>query len=638
MTPRSPTAARFSALRASTSAERLPAPVNRRAALSVGAANLLGRVSGLARDVIFAAMFGAGKESDAYNAALRVPQLLRELTAEGSLQNVVVPAFAETTTKEGIEAAWRLASAVLGVLLLFLGLATATFWIGAELWVRLIADGFTTDPAKFALATTLTRWLAPFLAGLSLAAFFGGLLNVRGRFFVPAMAQNVLNFGVIAACVGANAFERTTGLPAIVGVAAATTLSGFVQVLLCVPPLWREGFRFRPTFSGHPALRKLLVFFATAFVGVVTVQFNLLVESQWASRFGDGVLTWLLGSFRLVQLPLALVAGSLVTAMLPMLSGQLARGDHAAAGDSLNKTLRTHAFLVIPAAVGLGVLAEPIVALVYERGAFDHADTVGTASMLQMYALACYGICLHRMLVPVFYATNQPRWPMWLSLAAMAAKVPVVLLLTIGFELGARALPLSHAITVSLECVGLFFGLRLLLAGRGLWMYHARIGVAVAAMGGVAWALAPRVHVLLAVGAAGAVYLVLGAALGVLSLPSFGKPAIPPFVDPETTRWLEAARVGPVVADADGLRVGVENIRLYVSTENGALVIRRECGALAPCPSRELAAGGCFLGIEPGPHPKLVMLDAGGMRWHVSAGALAEGAPVRVELPPAKRG
>ncbi len=609
----------------------LPFRVNRRAALSVGAANLIGRVSGLARDVTFAAFFGAGTISDAYNAAVRVPLLLRELVAEGSLQNVVVPAFAETTVREGAEAAWRLASAVLGALLLILGLATAAFWVGAELWVRLVADGFSADPAKLALATTLTRWLAPFLAGLSLAAFFGGLLNVRGRFFVPAMAQNVLNFGVIAACIGGDSFARVTGLPAIVAVAAATTVSGFVQLFMCVPSLWREGFRFRPTFGGHPALRKLLLFFGTAFIGVATVQFNVLVESQWASGMGEGVLTWLLGSFRLVQLPLALVAGTLVTALLPSLSGQLARGETAAAGESLNATLRTHAFLVLPAAVGLGVLAEPIVALIYERGAFDHADTVGTASMLQMYALATYGICLHRLLVPVFFASQRPRWPMVLSLATLAAKVPIVLLLTRGLGLGAPALPLSHAITVSAECVGLGYGLRVLLAGRGLGVYHLRLGVAASLMGVVAWALAPRLPVVLVVLLAGAVYLAVAAALGALSLPSWKKPVIPPFVEAETARWLDQIRAGAEGA-GEGLIVGGE--RLGVHMVEGALVLRPEGSPLPRCPSREWEGSGAGLGIAPGPAPKLVMLEVAGRRWHVAADLLEAGAAVRIDLPP----
>jgi putative peptidoglycan lipid II flippase len=591
--------------------------VNRRATLLVGAANLLGRVTGLARDVIFAAVFGAGAQSDAYNAALRVPQLLRELVAEGSLQNVIVPAFTQSAERDGNRAAWDLASAVLGVLLLFLGLVTGVFWIGAELWMRLIADGFRADPAKFTLAVELTRWLSPFLAGLSLSAFFGGLLNARGRFFVPALAQNVMNVGVIAACLlGAD----------IRWVAAATTLSGFLQVLLCVPGLRALGFNFIPHLRGHPALRPLLTWFGMAFVGVVTVQFNLLVESQWASSYGDGVLTWLLGSFRLVQLPLALVAGSLATTLIPSLAALLVRDQREEAGGLIAATLRSHNFLVLPASVGLGVLAEPIVRFVYERGAFDATDTVGTAAMLQMYAWACTGICLHRLLVPAYYALSRPRFPMWLSVGAMLGKVPVVLLLTRGFGMGATALPLSHAILVSVECLALLLGLGPLLAGRGLVSYHLRLVGAVGAMGVTAALLAPKLHVLAVIVASGAVYAALAALLRVVALPG-GKPAIPPFVEEESAALLREGAALSLQPDAVVGWVVEGHLRLRragVSPPEGA----------TPAVSGPIPAAPPSFGIDPsGGKPRLVSVDVGGIRVAVSATVLANGPAVVLGLP-----
>ncbi len=594
-------------------------PVNRHAALAIGVANLLGRLTGLARDVIFAAIFGAGAVSDAYNAALRVPMLLRELVAEGSLQNVVVPAFADTAEREGVDAAWTLANAVLGVLLLFLGVCTLVFWVGAEWWVRLVADSFAADSQKLALATTLTRWLSPFLASLSLAAYFGGLLNARGRFFVPAMAQNVLSLGVIAACLAGGS---------IVTVAAATTLSGFVQVGLCLPPLWSAGFRFRPTFRGHPALGRMLRYFATAIVGVATVQASILIESQWASSYGDGVLTWLLGSFRLVQLPLALVAGSLVTALLPAVSALSSRGDDEGAGRLLDRTLRTHALLVLPAAVGLLLLAEPIVAFIYERGAFDAADTQGTADMLRMYALATYGICLHRVLVPVCYALGRPRLPMWLSIIAVATKVPIILFLTRGVGMDATALPLSHAITVSGEAVGLFWGLRQALRGRGLLGYHGRLLVALVPMGALALWLAPRVHLLVVVVACVAVYGAVAWALGAIVTPPT-PPLIPPFVDEETTRWLERARVEGASARDGGLTIGT--VQVSVVIEGGAIALREAAGSLLLATVTE-DAGAPGLGIHPRQAPRLVSMRLGGRLY--TLGAEAPKAPVWIELSP----
>lgn len=618
-----------------------------RAARSVAIANLFGRITGLVRDILFAAVFGAGAVADAFNAAFRVPQILRELFAEGSLQNVVVPAFADANERQGAEAAWRLANAVLGVLMLALGIATAVFFFGAEWWVRIVAEDFSQDPAKFALTVTLTRWMAPLLAGLSLSAFAGGLLNVRGQFFLPALAQCVMNVAVIVACLLAGpdahlldrslvpikaSIEAATGLPPVVLVAAATSLSGFVQVSLCVPALYRLGFRFGPNLAGHPALKRLLGFFAMAFVGIVTVQFNLLVESQWAASFGDGVLTWLLGSFRLVQLPLALVAGTLATAMLPEFAAHISRSDRGAAGDALAQNLRTHAFLVLPCAAGLAVLAEPIVRLVYERGEFDAVATRGTAGMLQMYALAVFGICFHRLVVPAFYAMGQPRFPTLLSVGAMAAKIPVVLVLTRGFGMGAEALPLSHAVTVSAECVGLAVGLRTFLAGRGLLSFHIKGLVATVVLAVVAWALRDRVHVLVAIAGAGFAYLLVARSIGAWALPSMRRDPIPPFVEKGTRELLVAVGKGEVLVDGALLRWGTRTFRA-VTLENALVFTEDQSigdGLAAHITVPEATA--LVLLIEPRPQPRLVGLEFAGQRWHSNPAKVLHGGGVRVPV------
>lgn len=618
-----------------------------RAARSVAIANVLGRITGLARDILFAAVFGAGAVADAFNAAFRVPQILRELFAEGSLQNVIVPAFADANERQGNEAAWRLANAVLGVLMLALGIATAVFFFGAEIWVRVVAEDFGRDPAKFALTVALTRWMSPLLAGLSLSAFAGGLLNVRGQFFLPALAQSVMNLAVIAACLLAGpdahlldrslvpikaAVEAATGLPPVVLVAAATSLSGFVQVAVCIPSLYRVGFRFRPNLSGHPALRRLLGFFAMAFIGIVTVQFNLLVESQWAASFGDGVLTWLLGSFRLVQLPLALVAGTLATAMLPEFSAQISRSERGAAADTLAQSLRTHAFLVLPCAAGLAVLAEPIVRLVYERGEFDAVATRGTSGMLQMYALAAFGICFHRLVVPAFYALGQPRFPTILSVGAMAAKIPVVLLFTRGLGMGAEALPLSHAVTVTAECVGLAFGLRALLAGHGLLGFHLRGLVATGVLAIVAWYLRDSVHVLVAITVSGIAYLGVARALGAWSLPAMRRDPIPPFVEKETRELLNALRTGEVLVDGAVLRWGTRSFRA-VCVDDALVFTEEETGGDGIAAHIAVPeAKALVLLIEPRPRPRLVGLEFGGQRWHANPAKVLHGGGVRVPV------
>jgi putative peptidoglycan lipid II flippase len=584
----------------------------------VAAANLLARVTGMVREMVVSAVFGAGAVTDAFNAALRVPQLLRELLAEGSLQNAYVPAFAEATEKEGNAGAWRLANAFLGVLLLVLGAATLLFLLGAPLWVRVVANGFADDPAKLALTVTLTRWLSPFLAGLSIAGFLGAMLNVKGRFFWPALAGNVLNLLVIAGALLSGPFERLTGQPAILAVAIATTLSGFVQVAITVPPLMKLGWRPRPTLGGHPGLGRMLRYLGPALIGISTVQFNLLVETQWASTYGDGALTWLTLAFRLVQLPLAVVSGSIATAALAALAHHAARGEPDAVGAALTQALRVNAFWVIPSAVGLGVLAEPLCRLFFERGAFTAADTAGTATMLQMYAVAVYGICFHRVAVPAYYAMGDPRTPMRLSLVAMAAKVPVILLLTRGLGMGVEALPLSHAITVTGEGALLVWGFRDKVRGRGLLGAHLKMVVAAAVLGGVALLLVDRLPVVLVCALAGVAYLVVARLLGVWE--GLGRPrGLPPFLDADTRAGLEALAAGPVVAIGDVL-VGTTGAWQMVVRGGAMGLVPVEGPAAAPTTPAPLS-----IIVRVGPTPSMRGLQVGDRTWGVVNGAVLEG-------------
>lgn len=598
-------------------------------ALGVGAANLLARVTGMAREIVVSAVFGAGAVTDAYNAALRVPQLLRELLAEGSLQNAFVPAFSDASEKEGVEGAWRLANAFLGVLLVALGGVTLLFFAGAPIWVRLIANGFHDDAEKFALTVTLTRWLSPFLAGLSLAGFAAAMLNVRGRFGLPALAANALNVLVIAGALLAKPLEARTGLPAIVALAAATTLSGFVQLGLTWPALRTEGFRFRPTLGGHPGLRRMLAYLGPALIGISTVQFNLLVETQWASSYGDGPLTYLSLAFRLVQLPLAVVSGSVATVALANLSRHAARGERDALGTELARALRTNALLVVPSAVGLGVLAEPLSRLFFQRGAFTAEDTAGVAAMLQMYAFAVYGICFHRVALPVYYALGDPRTPMRLSIVAMAAKIPAILLLTRGLGMGAEALPLSHAITVTGESVLLAWGFREHARGRGLLAAHAKIAVAALVLGGIAWALRDRVHVVLVCAIAGGAYLAVAGALGFRDFLPRPK-GLPPFLDPETRDALEKLAAGGVAVAGDVLANAAGAWRMTASEGRLALVPASPAGAGAPSPS-ELA-----IVVRIGRDPSMRGLQVGRRTWHAVGDAVVEGAVEGPRIPVAR--
>lgn len=498
-----------------------PGGVGRAAALA-GVASLFGRLSGLARDAFFASTFGAGPAADAFFVAFRVPNLLRELLVEGTLVNVSVPLLSEAEAKEGRQAMWALANALLGALLVILGAVTLAFVLGARPLVLLIAAGFAEDPAKLDLSVWLARLLVPLLACMSVASLFSAMLNVRGRFFLPALAPATLNVAGILACVFAEDWERITGTPAIGGMAVATTLSGLLTALVQLPALRREGFRLRPHLRGHPALGRALKFGSAALLAIAAVQLNLIVETQLASRFGDGPVSWLTLGFRLVQLPLSVVAGSVAVAGLAQVSGALAREDRAGARDGLARTLSLNIFLVAPMAVGMGLVAEPLVRLFFERGAFGPEDTLATAAVMRMYALAVLGICLHRVVVPLFFALGDPYLPMRLSLAGMALKLPVALACTDLLGLGVAGLPLSHAILVSAEVAGLLWVLGRRVDGMptGFWRQQGAVGLCCLGLGVAVWLARPlgahgALGVLALCGLGAAVYAALALALRV---------------------------------------------------------------------------------------------------------------------------
>lgn len=466
-----------------------PQPRLGRAVALTGFAGLASRLTGIVRDAVFSAMFGAGTVADAFYAAFRVPGLFRELLAEGTLTSVAVPLLSEADAKDGRAGMWALANALLGVLLVLLGGITVLLLVFARPFVYLLASGFEHTPGKVDLTVWLVRVLAPVLAGLSLTSLFGAMCNVRGRFFLPALAPALVNGLTVVGCLLAPGWERATGLPAIGAVAVATTLSGAVTALCQLPTLAAEGYRPRPHLRGHPALGRALRFGGAALVGITTVQVSLLIESQLASRMGDGPVSWMVLGFRLVQLPMSLFAGSVAVAGLAATSRLLARGDGPGAREALGHALRLNSLLVAPTAVGLYLLADPLCRLFFQHGAFSAADTAATAGVLRMYALATLAICIHRIAVPTFFALGDPYVPMRLSIAVLLAKLPVALLCVRHF--GVPGLALSHALTVTAEVAVLVGVLGRRLGGfpEGFWGAHARMALACVGMGAAVWGM-----------------------------------------------------------------------------------------------------------------------------------------------------
>lgn len=392
---------------------------------ALSAAVLTSRVLGLVREALFAALFGAGVLADAYQVAFRIPNLLRDLFAEGALSSAFVPTFAAVREGQGEAAARRLANLVLGGVLLATGAIAALGILYAEAVVRAISAGFAGDAAKVALAVDATRLMMPLLPLVSVAAVWMGVLNAERRFLVPAFAPAVFNLVLLAAGTvlwwhGGAAEQR------LLWWSAATTLAGAAQAGVQVPALWRMGARPLPRLRGllrDAGVRRIVRLMAPAVLGLAAVQLNVFVNTRFASELGDGPVAQLSYAFRLFYLPIGMFGVALATVTTTKVAEDAARADVEGLSRRTGEGLSAAWMLTAASAVGLFVLADPIVATIFERGRFSAADTAATADVLRAYAVGLLPYSLVKILAPAFYATNRPRIPLAASVAAVAVNL-----------------------------------------------------------------------------------------------------------------------------------------------------------------------------------------------------------------------
>ncbi|HSN90231.1 MAG TPA: murein biosynthesis integral membrane protein MurJ [Anaeromyxobacteraceae bacterium] len=405
----------------STPAEEAPVRVGR--AIWISAATLASRVLGLVRDQVFAVLLGAGMVSDAFIAAFRIPNLLRDLFAEGALSSAFVPTFADVRRNRGEEAAWRLGNLVVGLLLAVVGALTLLGLLFAPAVVSLVAPGFEAEARD--LTIRLTRVMMPFLLLVSLAAAAMGMLNARGRFTAPALAPALFNVGSIA--VGAGLWAAGAGPErAVLGWSLGTLLGGLLQVLAQLPSLHGLGFRIRPALRGalaEPGVRRIAALMAPALIGLSATQVNAVVNTIFASFADEGAVSWLQYAFRLMQFPLGVFGVAIATVAGAGVAQRAAARDVPGVKRTLGSALRMVAFLNVPSTAGLAILAVPIVALIFEHGLFDAADTAATAQALVFYAIGLYAYSGVKVLAPAFYALDEPRVPVAGSVLGMAANV-----------------------------------------------------------------------------------------------------------------------------------------------------------------------------------------------------------------------
>ena len=416
-----------------------------RSAGLTGAATLASRILGLVRDQVLAAWFGAGNEMDAFIVAFRMPNLVRDLFAEGSMSAAFVPSFTRVLTVEGRNAAWRLGNMVLNALLVVTGTLVAIGLVWAQPIVAAYAADFASVPGKLELTVRLTRVMLPFLIFVALAAALMGMLNSLQHYFVPALAPAIFNLAAIAGAFTLVPLMPALGWPPIMAIAIAAMVGGVGQVAMQWPALRREGFRYRAVLDWRdPELRSVLLLMGPGTLGVAATQVNVFVNTLLATSEGTGAVSWLTYAFRLIYLPIGLFGVSIATAVLPAVSRHAAIDNFAGVRDTLSRGVSLMLMLSVPATVGLIVLAQPIVQLLFQHGRFLPADTTPTAAALRFYALGLIGYSTARIASPAFYALRQSRVPAMVSAGTIAANI--VLSLTLQRTLGFRGLALGTSL------------------------------------------------------------------------------------------------------------------------------------------------------------------------------------------------
>jgi putative peptidoglycan lipid II flippase len=391
---------------------------SKRSAAVVGLAVMGSRLMGVVREQVFAFMFGASKLSDVFIAAFRIPNLLRDLFAEGALSTAFTTTFTKTWTKEGPQASWRLAQIVLSTLILVLGVICLLGIAFAPFIVDVTSYGFHQSADKFQMAVSMTRLLFPFILFVSIAAVVMGMLNSRNIFGLPASASTIFNIiSVISGALLAWVAEPHQdwhhphfGEPALYGWCFGVLLGGVAQLAVQLPALWGLGFRFAWKLDfNDPALRTVMMLMVPSAIAGSAVQVNVLVNGQFASHI-NGAVSWLYYAFRLVQLPIGIFGVAIATVTLPAVARQHTLDDLKAFGKTVEEALRFGFYLTLPASVGLAVVARPVIQLIYEHGTFDARGTAQTALALQAYTIGLAGYSGIKILVPCFYAMQPPRF------------------------------------------------------------------------------------------------------------------------------------------------------------------------------------------------------------------------------------
>ncbi|MGJ8644890.1 MAG: murein biosynthesis integral membrane protein MurJ [Luteolibacter sp.] len=460
----------------------------------VSAAVMLSRVLGLGREMMFAGLFGGSKWMDCFYLAFKVPNLLRDLFAEGALSQAFVTTFSKKVKSDGPEDAWVLANRMMTLAAVFMSFVTLV-GIGVAPWIvdlltLLSRSGETAriyDATEISLTVEMVRIMYPFIALVSLSALVMGMLNARDVFGVPALASCFFNLGsMIGGAALGYWIDPEWGPRSLVGFAWGVVIGGVAQLVFQFPALRAVGYRFVADFKWNDSgVRQILKLMGPAVIAASVTQVNVVVNAMFAYGVGEGAVSWLSYAFRLMQLPIGVFGVAVATVTLPALSRAAIGGVGDDFAPTLTKGLKLVMFLVFPATVGLVVLAEPIISLLYERGNFSEKDRMASAGALRAYGCGLLFYSGLKVLQPAFYAIEKRWFPMIASLMALVVNIGCNYMFVFIFKWGHESLALTTSIVASMNFFFLYLMMRRYAGNmdtKGLMVAFCKIGAATVVM------------------------------------------------------------------------------------------------------------------------------------------------------------
>jgi putative peptidoglycan lipid II flippase len=384
---------------------------------------MVSRVLGYVRDSLMGSIFGVGAISDAFLVAYRIPNLLRDLLAEGALSSAFIPVFTDHLTKEGKESAWRLVNLMLNALIIILSAIVITGIIFTPVIVHALQWKVTGD--MFELTVRLTRTVFPFIAFMALAALMMGILNTHHNFTVPAFAPAILNVAIIITGVFICPFFRDRPDRQILAWTIGALIGGLGQFLIQVPAVIKAGWTYKPILNfADKGVKKIFSLMTPAVFAQSVTQINIIVVNTiMAGLLGKAAITYLYYGNRLMYLPLGVFAVAIATATLPVIAKNISKGETAQAIDTYSMAIRLAFFITIPATLGMIVLSLPINCLLFQYGKFAYADAQATAMTSVLFTLGLFAFSGVKITVPIFYALDQSSTPVKIGIATVITNI-----------------------------------------------------------------------------------------------------------------------------------------------------------------------------------------------------------------------